>query len=98
MTPLTAHPTLDYGKNRRPTNNKALRSIPTYNPNTAMSEKRFLSRKELAERYGVNVETISRWVRRGCPVRRASAYRSPMLFDPAEVDAWLATPKTPTKK
>jgi excisionase family DNA binding protein len=58
-------------------------------------DKKLLTRKELAERYGVNVETVSRWVRRGCPVRRASAYRSPMRFDADEVDAWLKEPKTP---
>jgi len=29
-------------------------------------DKKLLTRKELAERYGVNVETVSRWVRRGC--------------------------------
>lgn len=58
-----------------------------------MTPDALLTREQLAAHYGVCTETISRWVKRGCPVRRASSHRSRMWFDPAEVDAWLAQPK-----
>lgn len=52
------------------------------------------TRSEIAAQYGVHVETVSRWTRRGCPVSRGGS-RAPMWFDPAAVAAWLAVNKNP---
>jgi excisionase family DNA binding protein len=46
---------------------------------------RYATTEQLAVRYGVTVETIRAWARRGwIPSRRAG--RRPLLFDPTEVD------------
>lgn len=50
-----------------------------------------LTPARLAERLGVSVSTVHRWVRAGCPARQ-SVPCAPIWFDLAEVEAWLRRP------
>lgn len=50
--------------------------------------KQFVRSHQIAERYGVTVETVRAWARRGwIPCLRAG--RRLLLFDPVEVDRAL---------
>jgi hypothetical protein len=49
-----------------------------------------LTTRELAHAYNTTAMSISRWIRRGCPVVRTSPY----LFDLIEVEAWRRSAKT----
>lgn len=50
---------------------------------------RLYTRQEVANYFRVHCITVSRWVKAGCPVRRASP-KGRMYFDLREVDRWLA--------
>lgn len=49
---------------------------------------RFVRSDKIASRYGVSVETVRAWARRGW-IPAARAGRRPLLFDPQEVDQAL---------
>ena len=64
------------------------------NPLYEMKEKRYMSRSELAEMFGVKVRTVSGWVKEGCPVIYTGAVQEPgrgsrPLFIGLDVEAWL---------
>jgi phage terminase Nu1 subunit (DNA packaging protein) len=49
-------------------------------------ERRFLSKRALAEHYGVAERTTKTWRERGCPAHRVGRV---LMFDVAEVDRWI---------
>jgi len=54
--------------------------------------KTLTSSKEVAERAGVDVSTVAKWVRAGklTPVYEGDGLTGVRLFDPADVDAFIA--------
>lgn len=50
-----------------------------------------ITARELAQHYRVSTMTITRWVRRGCPVLRTR----PLLFDLDAVQGWAGVPAKP---
>lgn len=56
----------------------------------------WLRLSELRERLRVSEVTLRRWVRRGLPHSKVGGM---LLFDPAEVDAWIRAQRpTPRRK
>lgn len=49
---------------------------------------KIVNRAELAEIHGTSLPTISAWVRKGCPFRKAGAKGREWEFDTAEVAEW----------
>lgn len=51
------------------------------------AEKTWLTRQEAADRAGVHVRTVSRWLAEGTLTRRRVRGRSRVLIDASELDA-----------
>lgn len=49
-----------------------------------------IDKKGLAKHYGVNVNTVKYWLKRGCPVLDRRGPNNRLLFDITDVDEWLA--------
>ncbi len=56
-------------------------------------EKKYLNSKELADYFGVSVETIKKWRSMGVPFIKANPKAknkgAKILYDPKKVEAWL---------
>lgn len=62
----------------------------TDTPTEPIGLPHFMGVAEVAERLGKTDSTIRRWVRLyGMPVHQPGGFRSPLMFDPDEVTAWI---------
>ena len=50
---------------------------------------REVNREELAETFGVSLNTISSWVRNGCPFDQKGRQGKPWKFNTRDVSEWL---------
>lgn len=53
-----------------------------------VQQLRRLNKSELAEFFGVSVQAVDGWCRRGCPAVRRGAPGKPWVFDALEVARW----------
>lgn len=57
---------------------------------------KLITTRQVAERIGIDVSTVARWVRDGkiTPAFEADGLTGVRLFDPADVDAFIASRKS----